>query len=316
MTYSERTTYALGTIIQFKLCGKNAEKAIEQAIERVNDIDDKMSVFKEYSEIWNINMKAGSAPQEVSPDTYFLLKKVLGYSELSEGAFDPTIRPLVDLWGIGTSKEHIPEKAEIEEKLKLVNYKDVVLNEKESSVMLRQRNQSLDLGGIAKGYAADEIRDIFIKNRIKSALIDLGGNIFALGKKIDGKNWRVGIQDPFRPRGEFAGIINVTNKSVVTSGNYEKYFISEDRRFHHIIDPRTGYPSESSIISATIISDDSLEGDGLSTGIYILDVDKALKLIESREGIEAILITENKNIFATSGIIDEYRKCFRNVKED
>jgi thiamine biosynthesis lipoprotein len=208
------------------------------------------------------------------------------------------------LWSIGTKEEKIPEADEIETTLKLVNYKDVVLDESNNSIMLKRQNQALDVGGIAKGFAADEVRDIFFKHNIKSGLIDLGGNIFALGSKEDKMPWRVGIQNPFKSRGEFLGILSVENKSIVTSGNYERYFERDGKRFHHIIDPKTGYPSESKIISATIISDNSIDGDGLSTGVYILGVDKALKIIDAIEGIDAIFVTEDKKVHMTSGIKD------------
>lgn len=168
--------------------------------------------------------------------------------------------------------------------------------------MLKHDKQALDVGGIAKGFAADEVRDIFYQYNIKSALIDLGGNILLLEVRKDGSAWKVGIQNPFKPRGEFIGILSVKNKSIVTSGNYERYFIKDGKRFHHIIDPKTGYPSESKIISATIISDNSIEGDGLSTGVYIIGIDKAMKIIETIEGIDAIFITEDKKIYKTSGI--------------
>ena len=298
----EKSSYVLGTIINLKAFGNKAEKAINEAIERLNNIDDKMSAFKEESDISKINAKAGFALEAVSKDTFFVVKKAVKYSKILEGAFDPTIRPLVKLWNIGTDKETIPDKTKIEETLKLVNYNDVILDESNQEIMLKNKDQALDVGGIAKGYAADEVRDIFYKNNIRSALIDLGGNIFALGDKEDGTPWRIGIQNPFEPRGEFVGILSVTNKSVVTSGNYERYFMKDGQRFHHIIDPKTGYPSQSKIISATIISDNSIDGDGLSTGIYILGVDKSLKIIEAIEGIDAIFITEDKKVYTTSGI--------------
>jgi len=301
-----RNSYSLGTIINLRAYGNKAQKAIDEAIEKLNDIDDKMSAFKEHSEISKINSKAGTSSEEiVSKDTYFVVKNAVEYSEILEGTFDPTIRPLVKLWSIGTKEEIIPEKLKIEEIRKLVNYRDVLLNENKNSIMLKQKQQALDVGGIAKGFAADEVRDIFYKHNIKSALIDLGGNIFALGSKEDGTPWRVGIQNPFKPRGEYVGILSVKNKSVVTSGNYEKYFMKDGQRFHHIIDPKTGYPSQSRIISATIISDNSIDGDGLSTGIYILGIDKATKIIEAIDGIEAIFITEDKKIYKTSGVNKE-----------
>ncbi|SFC93060.1 FAD:protein FMN transferase [Clostridium uliginosum] len=308
-----KSSYALGTIINLNVCGSNGQKAIEEAIKKLNDIDDKMSAFKEDSEISKINFKAGATSEVVSRDTYFVIEKAVEYSKILEGTFDPTIRPLLKLWNIGTEDEKIPEKHQIEETLKLVNYNDVILDKSNFSIMLKNMKQALDVGGIAKGFAADEVRDIFYKHNIKSALIDLGGNIFALGNKEDGTSWKVGIQNPFKSRGEHVGILSVKNKSVVTSGNYERYFIKDGKRFHHIIDPKTGYPSQSKIISATIISDNSIDGDGLSTGVYILGIDKALKIIEAIEGIDAIFITEDKKVYITSGI---YKNIFTLTDEE
>lgn len=297
-----RNGYVLGTLINLRAYGNKAEEAVNKAFEKLNYIDDKMSAFKENSEISKINFGAGINAETVSSDTYFVVKKSVEYSKILEGTFDPTVRPLVKLWGIGTKEEKIPQRSEIDKTLKLVNYNDVILEESNSSIKLKQEKQALDVGGIAKGFAADEVRDIFIKNNIKSALIDLGGNIFALGNKPDNTSWKVGIQNPFKPRGEFIGILSVKDKSIVTSGNYERYFVEGGKRFHHIMDPRTGYPSESEIISATIISDNSIDGDGLSTGIYILGVEKSLNIIETIHGVEAILITEDKKVYTTSGI--------------
>jgi len=302
-----RQFYALGTVIQLRVYGTNGERAIQEAIERLNDIDDKMSVFKENSDVSMINKKAGISSHQVSEDTYFVIKKAVEYSKLSEGTFDPTIRPIVSLWRIGSDNPKIPNKNEIANNLKLVNYEDIILSGKDNSIGLRHEKQAIDIGGIAKGYAADEVKRIFENYKIKSALIDLGGNIFALGKKPDKTLWNVGIQDPFNNRGEHVGLISVENKSVVTSGNYERYFMKDGKVYHHIIDPKTGYPSESEIISATIISDYSIDGDGLSTGVYILGLEKSIELIQSLEGIDAIFITQNKEIFITSGIKDKFK---------
>lgn len=302
----EATTFVLGTVISLKAYGDAAQKAIKQAIEKLNEIDDKLSVFKKSSEISQINQQAGEDFQRVSCETYYLLRKTIWYSELQEGAFDPTIGPLVSLWGIGTQKAGIPDDDEIRQKLMLVNYRDILFNEKKSAVMLRRKGQAIDLGGIAKGYAADVIRNIFIRNNIQSAVINLGGNIFVIGGKMSSEPWSIGIQDPYGVRGEFVGIVKETDKSIVTSGNYERYFIHEGNRMHHIIDPRSGYPSNSQIISATIISDNSIDGDGLSTGVFILGVEKAIKLIESMKGIEAILITKGRDIYTTSGVKEEF----------
>ena len=298
----ERTFYSLGTIIQLKVAGKHAEKAIDEAVAKLNDIDDKMSAFKNHSDISNINNNSGEDFQVVSEETFSLIKTSIKYSKLTEGAFDPTIRPLVNLWGIGTDFENVPSQEEIDEKLRLVNYKNIILDNDNNSIKLIYKNQSLDLGGIAKGYATDVVKDIFLKHNIKSAILDLGGNIYVLGNKTDGTPWKVGIQDPFASRGNFIGVLNVKNKSVVTSGYYEKYFIEDGKTYHHIIDPLTGYPSDSNIISATIISDNSIDGDGLSTGVYIMGLEKATKLVESMPGVDAIFITDEKQVHTTSGI--------------
>lgn len=297
-----KSFYALGTLINLKAIGKNAELAIEETVLKLNEIDDNMSAFKSSSDISKINMSSGKDFQSVNEDTYSVVKSAVKYSEILEGSFDPTIRPLVTLWNIGKSNESIPAQKEIDEKRKLVNYKDILFDDATSSIKLSKPNQAIDVGGIAKGFAADVVKDIFLKHKVNSGIIDLGGNVYALGCKDDGTDWKVGIQDPFKQRGEFMGIVTVRNKSVVTSGNYEKYFMKDGRVFHHIIDPTTGYPSESEIISATIVSDNSIDGDGLSTGVYILGVEKSMKLIESMEGLDALFITKDKKVFITSGL--------------
>ena len=305
-SYIIKEFYSLGTTNRLKVYGKKANKAIKQSIKKVYEIDDKMSVFKEYSEISKINKNAGKEMQIVSKETFYVIQKSIKYCSLSKGAFDITIRPIVALWGIGKAGQQIPPINEIKENLKFVNYKNIVIDKNTSSILLKNEKQEIDVGGIAKGYAADEVKNIILKNGIKSALINLGGNILSMGTKEDGMPWNVGIQDPTRTRGEFVLTISVVSKSVVTSGNYERFFDLNGKRFHHIINPITGYPSDSDIISATIISDNSIDGDGLSTGVYIMGVPKAIKLIEGIEGVDAILITKSKEVYVTSGMIGNF----------
>ncbi len=292
----------MGTIVQLKVYGKNAEKATEDALKRISDIENEMSVNIETSEITKINAKAGVSAQKVSSDAYSVIEKAVSYSKLTGGALDVTIEPIVALWGIGTDKERVPLKAEIQEKIKLVDYRDILLDEKNSTVQLRKTGEAMDLGAIAKGYTADELKKVLLDDKISSALINLGGNVFALGNKVDGTSWNIGIQNPLDTRGQYLGTISISDKSVVTSGNYERYFIVEGKRYHHIFDPKTGYPSEAGIISATIVSDKSIDGDALSTSTYILGVSKGLKLIESIKGVDAIFITADKKVYVTSGI--------------
>lgn len=299
--------YILGTIIELKVYGKSAEKSINEAIKKLCEIDDKMSVFKDFSEVSIINRNAGISDCEVSDDTYFVINKAAEYSQLSGGAFEPTIRPIVNLWGVNTDHAKIPKLDEIKTDMRLISYKDIILNDKVKSIKLRNKNQAMDLGAIAKGFAADKVKEILIKNNIKNAIIDLGGNIYALGSKPNGTPWNIGIQDPIKKCGEYVGIVSVQNKSIVTSGNYERFFMKEGKRYHHIIDPRTGAPSENGIISATVISSNSIDGDALTTCIYIMGIENGLKLIETIKDVEAIFIMNDKKIHTTSGIKDMFK---------
>lgn len=299
--------YCLGTIISLTAYGNLAETAISKSQERLKDIDDKMSVFKPDSELSKINFLAGNQFQKVSLDTYFVIKKSVYYSELSHGTFDPTIRPLVKLWNIGKENFKIPADHEIKENLRLINYKDIILDESGSSIMLKNKMESLDVGGIAKGYAADEIKKIFNKYKIKSGIIDLGGNIYTIGKKVNRDNWNIGIQNPIRERGSYVGVLSLSNKSIVTSGGYERYSTESNKIYHHILNPKTGYPSENEIISTTVISNNSIDGDGLSTGLYIMGLKKSIKLIESLDGIDAIFITKDNKIYLTSNIKNNFK---------
>lgn len=299
--------YALGTVLQFKVFGKRAEAAITAAMNKINEIDDKMSVFKEYSELSAINKNAGQKAVKVSEDTFFVLKKAIKYSELSEGAFDVTIRPIVGLWGVQTKHPTIPEEQKLKQDTKLVNYKDIVLNEAEKTAYLKNVGQALDVGAIAKGYATDKAKEIVVKHKIKNAILDLGGNVYAVGSKVNGELWSIGIQDPKSDTGDYIGTIGIKNKSVVTSGNYERFFEKDGKKFHHIMNPSTGKPSENGIISTTIVSEDSIDGDALSTCVYVLGIEKGLELLKSTKGVEAIIITEDKKIYLTSGIKDSFK---------
>jgi len=296
----------MGTVIQFKVYGKNAEKATTEAVKRVSDIDKKMSVNIQTSEVSKLNAKAGVSRQKLSIDTYSVIEKSIAYSKLTGGALDATIEPIVKLWGIGTDKERVPSKTEINEKLKLVDYKDIISDKKNSTIMLGRTNQAIDLGAIAKGYTADEVKKVLLSNKISSAIINLGGNVYALGNKLDGTSWNIGIQNPLSTRGEYLGTINVTDKSIVTSGNYERFFIKDGVRYHHIFDPKNGYPADKGVISTTIVSDKSIDGDALSTSTYILGLDKGLKLVESIKGVEAIFITNDKKVYVTPGLKDSF----------
>jgi len=297
----------MGTIINIKAYGKNADKAVQASVDKISDIENKMSLNISTSEINKINKNAGIAPVKVSKNTFDVVKASLIYSEKTKGSFDITVEPLVSLWGIGTDKARIPSKDEISNALSLINYKDVVINEKESTIMLKRKGQAIDLGAIAKGYTADELKKVLLNYNVSSAFLNLGGNVYVLGNKPDKTPWKIGVQNPLEPRGDYLGIVSVSDKSVVTSGNYERFFERNGKRYHHIFDTKTGYPAEKGLISVSIISDKSIDGDALSTSVYTLGLDEGKKLIESLKDVEAVFVTNDKKVYTTSGLKDTFK---------
>ncbi|MDP4094146.1 MAG: FAD:protein FMN transferase [Bacillota bacterium] len=316
----EQQGFYMGTIISERVSGHNAKKAADQAMEEIKRLEGLMTINANDSEIDKLNAAAGKNPVKLSKESMYVLKTALKYAGLSNGAFDVTVGPLVKTWGVFTDHPRVPAQNEINNLLKLVNYRDVQIDQTNGTAALRNPGQIVDLGGIAKGYAGDAVIDIYKKNGIKSAYIDLGGNVVVLGSKPDGSPWRVGIQNPRAPTGKYIGILNVTNKAVVTSGDYERYFEMDGKRYHHILDPHTGYPSNSGLISTTIITDSSTEADALSTATFVLGLEKGKKLVESLKGVEAVFITADKKIYITKGLkniftFDDESKEYTYVQE-
>lgn len=304
-----RTEFLMDTVITLKIYDKKDEKVMEQAINRLKEIEDMMSATIDTSDVSLINQNAGIKPVEVHEEVYYVIEKAKYFAEISNGAYEPTIGPLVELWNItGTDekeRESIPSKEEIDEKRSLVDYNDLLLME-DNLVYLNREGMKIDLGGIAKGYAADEVRRIFLENDIKSAIIDLGGNIYALGEKPNGEHWKIGIQDPFTLTGNYIGILNTKDNSIVTSGDYERFFVHKGERYHHIIDAKTGYPSKNEVVGISIISDKSIDGDALSTALFIMGLEEGTNLINKLEGINAIFITKTKEIFVQEKLKDYF----------
>ncbi|TCO79977.1 FAD:protein FMN transferase [Marinisporobacter balticus] len=299
-----RSTFMLNTKLDISVWIEDKNRGVEiiqECFKRISEIEEKMSVNIENSEVNKINDHTQKEFISVSKDTSEVLNASLKYAKLSNGAFDPTIGKLVELWGIGKENFRVPKKAEIDEVLRYVDYQ-LLINNGENKFKLAKDHMRIDLGGIAKGYAGDEVYKIIKKNSVEGAIINLGGNIIALGTKIDGSNWRIGIQDPFEPTGTHIGVVEASDKAIVSSGNYERFSIVNEKRYHHIIDPKTGYPSENGIISATIIANYSMDADALSTAVYVLGVEKGLELIENMENVESIIITKDYKVYLSSGI--------------
>jgi len=301
----EKTFFALGTINLIKLFDNTKENVLEQAVARVLEIEDRMSAFKQDSDISQISKNAGLGYQRIHKDTFRLIQKAVEFGKLSNGAFDITIRPLVELWGINKKGSFVPSDTEIQETLPLVNYQDIQLNRRSRSVSLKNSGQAFDLGGIAKGYAADEVRRILRKNGIRSAMINLGGNVMAIGKRPDGKPWQIGIQNPLEPTGQFLGVLSIANKTIVTSGCNERFFIKDGIRYHHILDPRTGRPAQSSLLSVTAVCTCSTDADALTTALFILGPEKGMPLLRKMQA-EAIFVFEDLSVTVSQGLTKNF----------
>lgn len=308
-TYS-KTMYYLGTVNEVTLYTKSNEKKANEILSNcesiVKDIDNKMNPSTLSSDIYKINENAGKSYTKVSQDTFNVIKTALHFSDLSNGHFDISVGSLVQLWNIGNEKAKVPDQSEIDLVLSTINYKDIILDERNTSIMLKNEGAKVDLGGIAKGYSADKVVKYLEDQKVEGAIVNLGGNIYTLGTK-DGKNkFNIGVQDPTKPRGNAIGSINTTNNSVVTSGIYERYIEKDGKIYHHILSPKTGYPVENELSSVTILANNSMNSDALSTTAFSLGTKEGLKLIESLPNTEAIFITKDKEIYLTPGIKDSF----------
>lgn len=307
----------MDTVMNIIIYDKDDKEILDKAYERLQEIEKKMSATIGTSEVNQINDNAGIEPVQVSQDTYFVLQESKYHAEISNGAYEPTIGPLVKLWNIKKEedgdRDWLPDPEEIEKAKNLVNYRNLELLD-DNKVFLKYKGMRLDLGGIVKGYAADEVRRILQENGVKKAIIDLGGNVYAHGKKDHELPWNIGIQNPLEVRGGYVGIIGIEDKSIVTSGDYERYFEYGGVRYHHILDQTTGYPSNNEITGVTIISDRSIDGDALSTTLFVLGVDKSMELVNSLEGVDAIFITKDKVIYTTPNIKDDFKLTKDNLE--
>lgn len=304
--FYDMETYCMGTNVVQRIYGKKHKKVLQVAADELKRLEKMLSFYRKLSEVSLINQNAGHEYVNVSKETLNIIKEAKKYSELSDGVFDITSAPLIELWGIFTARQRVPLDEEISKAKTLINYKDISIDETSLSVKLRTEGQKIDLGGIAKGFAADRAAQIYKSKGVKSAFINIGGNVIVLGSKPEGDKWNIGIQNPLKPRGECIGAVAVADKTVVTSGDYVRYFIKDNKRYHHILDPMTGYPSNSGVVSVTVICESSIEADALSTAAFILGLKKGIKLIKSLNFVDAIFITEDKKVYATEGIKENF----------
>lgn len=301
-----KSGFYFNTVIQITLYKSSYESLLEDCFSLADTYESYFSNTVSDSDISNIN-NADGAFVEVHDETIELLKKGIYYGDLSDGNFDITIGKLSDLWNFSTYAllDEVPESAvptgdEIQEALKTVDYKGVTIDG--NKVALSNPDSKLDLGGIAKGFIADKMKAYLEENGVESGMINLGGNVLTLGKKADGSSYTIGIQKPFSEDGEAIASVEVADKTVVSSGVYERYYEIGDKFYHHILNPHTGYPYDNHLLSVTIICDDSVDGDGLSTTCFTLGLDDGMALIESLADVEAIFITDDYELHTSSGM--------------
>ena len=238
----------------------------------------------------------------ISEDLAALLSEGLDITRESDGAFDIAIAPLTSLWDFTAEDPKVPDDAAIQKVLPLCSSDGVTIDGQD--ITLPSDDIQFDVGAIAKGYIADRMKDLLVKKGVKSAIINLGGNVLCIGSKPDGTPFKVGIQKPFADRNETEAVMDITGKSVVSSGIYERCFKQNGKLYHHILNPKTGYPYDNSLISVTIISDQSVDGDALSTTCFALGLEDGLKFAE-KKGVQAVLITEDYELHYTDGFQDE-----------
>lgn len=288
------TFFAFDTVIT--LTAYCTQELMDKAIERCLYFEGKLSRTREGSDVSNINA-AGGKPVEVSPETADVIRKALTYCERSGGLFDITIGAVTQLWDFKAGVK--PDDEAIAEAVAHVGYRSVSVDG--TTVRLSDPQAALDLGGIAKGYIADDLARLFEEGGCTSATINLGGNVFALGTKPDGSNWNVGIQDPNAPTSTaIIASISCAQTSVVTSGLYERTFELDGVRYHHILDPKTGFPADTDLVSSSVASASSTDGDAYATWMFLLGRDEALSLLERTDGLEGLVEDEEGSISMTS----------------
>lgn len=300
-TEASKDLFAMDTYMTLTAYGEHAQEAVDKAAERVEALDALLSTGNENSEIYQLNQNGEAT---LSEEGGYLVERALELYKKTEGAFDIAIYPVMQAWGFPTQDYHVPDDDTLKEKLALADASKVNYDKDTRKIFFDQDGMEIDLGGIAKGYTSSQIMQIYQDCGVTSGLVNLGGNVQALGCKTDGSKWRVAIQSPDDTE-EYLGILEIEDQAVITSGGYERYFEKDGVTYHHIIDPAIGYPADSGLISVTIVSDDGTLADGLSTSLFIMGEEKAAQCWrENSDEFEAIMETSDGKLYVTEGIAD------------
>lgn len=301
MAEHSESFFAMDTYMTFTAYGMDAEVAVLAAEDKIRELEALWSVTDENSDIYAVNHSAGQTVT-IDQKTAELVSFALDMAEKTNGVLEPTIYPVLTAWGFTTGENRIPTEIELAGLLDKVGYEKVKLNENQIQT---EPGSMIDMGAVGKGYAGDEAAQVLRERGITAALLDIGGNIQAIGTKPDGSDWRVGLKDPFS--GNVLGIFQISDMAVVTSGNYERFFVGDDgKTYGHIVDPATGRPVENGIASVSIIASEGKLCDALSTALFVMGLEQAKEYWRQHKDYEMILIMEDGNIYLTEGIRDRF----------
>ncbi len=296
--------FAMSTTIDQQIYTRGVSKGnqiISQTMSALKTFEDRFSLYRAESEISKINENAGVGYVEVSEQTFALIKKAVSYCALSNGVFDITIAPVTQAWGVNSDAPRVPSEQELDNLKALVNYNDILLNEQNHSVMLRNKGQSIDLGAVAKGEACNIARELYLQNKVSAALLSIGGNIVVTGEKPNNSDFVIGIRDPRGTQIEVLGKVRLTDEVLSTSGDYERVFEQDGKRYHHIMDPSTAAPAETDLMSVTAICEDGMYADFLSTWLFLLGRDEVLRRMDTLDaGIVAV--DKDYNVYVSQGL--------------
>jgi thiamine biosynthesis lipoprotein len=304
---AQMTHPAMGTVMAHRVFGEDAQLCLAAVTDEIARLEGLLSRFLPGSDVSRVNASAGFEPVKVGFGTFQVLLQSLEFSRAFPDCFAVTIGPLVDAWRNCRESLEPPDEAAIRQALSAVSDCDLKLDPWALTAELQQFGQSLDLGGIGKGYAADRVLEVYRQYGIVSAYSNLGGNVVTLGTKPDGSPWRVGIQHP-RQEGRLIGSVAVSGQSVVTSGDYQRFFTDRQGiRRHHILDPKTGFPAQSGLISVTIVTEKSLAADALSTVVFVAGLERGLDIVKRYPQAEAVLVDTELRVFITAGLRDRFQ---------
>jgi thiamine biosynthesis lipoprotein len=287
-----RTQFIMGTLVEITLAEEKNDKnqqAIDLAFDEMSRLEGLMSTHLPDAEIYKLNQQAGKGFMRLSPDVLKVLQRAMFWSEQSGGAFDVTIGPVTKLWRFGDEKPSIPSSVLLQQALQTVDYKNIHIDD--VIVRLNKPGMALHLGAIAKGYAVDHAMMVLKSNGIQNAMINAGGDLTVIGNRAVGKPWKIGLQHPRKPEKIIASF-NLADGSVATSGDYQRYFIHDKKRYHHILNPENGQPARG-LISATVITSSTIDADALATAVFVLGAEKGMLLIDSLGGAEGMVILES-----------------------